>query len=113
MSEEKVKSGARTEGMANYLLTARAKQIARLKEDVAGLEEALQLSETFISLFALALTHDSRADEAIRVCNQGSAFPEVFVSGRALADALKNWHIEVKRQDDGYLMSFYQSNADA
>ncbi|MBQ2773539.1 MAG: hypothetical protein IJF45_04260 [Clostridia bacterium] len=113
MSEEKVKASTRTEGMANYLLAARAKQIARLKEDVAGLEEALQLSETFISLFALALARDPRADEAIRVCKQESTGPEVFVSGRALADALKNWHIEVRRHEDGYMMSFYQGSAEA
>ncbi|MBE6604829.1 MAG: hypothetical protein E7639_03900 [Ruminococcaceae bacterium] len=113
MSEEKVKSQAHSADMANYLLTARAKQIARLKQDIAGLEEALQLSETFISLFALALTQDSRADEAIRVCEQGGASPEVFVSRLALADALKHWHIEVKHHDDGYLLSFHQSSAEA
>ena len=108
MSEIKVNEGARAKDMASYLLAARAKQITRLKEDVAGLEEALHLSEAIISLLALALAEDVCAREGVRPVLKKGEDPAIFVSGRALAEALRCWCSDTQRHDDGYLITFHQ-----
>ena len=106
MSENTVKEQARTKDMASYLLAARAKQITRLKEDVAGLEEALQLSKAFIALFALALAKEEKATEAVKVVSKEKEDPTLFVTGHALSEALRLWESEARRHDDGYLITF-------
>jgi hypothetical protein len=111
MNDQKTTSAARSEGMTSYLLAARAKQITRLKEDVAGLEEALQLSEAFISLLALAFAGDEAVSETVRSCFKEDGSAEVFVSSRALSAALGAWHVDIRRHDDGYALDFYRSSS--
>lgn len=109
MNEQKNTQCARSEDMASYLLAARAKQITRLKEDVAGLEEALQLSEAFISLLSLALTKDDTVSEAVECRLEDDGHAVVFVSAVALSAALGKWHADIRRHDDGYMIDFYRS----
>ena len=112
MKENTVNEQARTKDMASYLLAARAKQITRLKEDVAGLEEALQLSRAFIALFALALTEEE-VRETVKVLPKTDEAPKLFVTGRALSNALRFWESEACRHDDGYLITFRKISDEA
>ena len=112
--KKKSKTGesTRAEDMVRYMLQARMRENKRLREDVAGLEETLHLSEGFISLLLLALTGEKKALQGVKVCTQGAKGPEIFVRAKALAEGLKGWHIEAVRQEDGYLISFFQDKTE-
>lgn len=99
-------------GMQSYLLAARAKEIARLKEELAGWEETGRLFCAFMALLSLAVAGEAEATEAVtcEACEEGVL--GIRVSKAALHGVLDCWQTAVKKEENAYQIFFTKNKED-
>lgn len=112
MEEKSVEALTRELASAKHLLAARAKQIAALKNDVAGHEELARLLSGFLSLLALATGGDAAALEAVRVEGEREAIA-VVIDKEGIAKALTTWQLQVECGEEAYRLMFVRPAKEA